>query len=67
MIQEIRWTRHIGPLSFQFLWRSRKSFLGRFGGGWNWELGFQYGGDTLIVNWLICSTRFTWEPKKESK
>lgn len=32
----------------------------RFGGGWNWKLGFQIGGKTLIVNLLVCYVRFDW-------
>jgi len=30
---------------------------GRFGGGWNWCLGFEIGGTTLVLNLLICSVR----------
>jgi hypothetical protein len=33
--------------------RSRHSFMGRFGGGWNWKLGFQAGGGTLIISLLV--------------
>jgi len=29
-------------------------FWGRFGGGWNWKLGFQMGGNTLLISLLIC-------------
>jgi hypothetical protein len=36
----------------------------RFGGGWNWVLGIQLGGRTMIVNLLICSIRF--DLKKET-
>lgn len=35
--------------------------MGRFGGGWNYKLGFQIGGRTLIVDWLFGSFRFVWE------
>lgn len=31
--------------------------LGRFGGGWNWKVGFQIGGRTLIISLLIGSIR----------
>lgn len=51
----------IGKLYMQFLWRSKKHFWGRFGGGWNWKLGFQIGGSTVIVNLLTFSLRFWWK------
>jgi len=38
--------------------RSKNSFMGRFGGGWNWKLGFQLGENTLIISLLICQIRF---------
>jgi len=31
---------------------------GRFGGGWNWVVGFQAGGHSLILNLLIFSITF---------
>jgi hypothetical protein len=37
--------------------RSKDNLWGRFGGGWNWELGFQAGGRTVIVNLLVASVR----------
>ncbi len=36
--------------------------FGRFGGGWNWVVGFQLGPSSLILNWLVGSTRFTYKP-----
>lgn len=36
--------------------RKKSSFMGRFGGGWNWELGFVLGHD-LIINLLVMSIR----------
>lgn len=43
------------PVSFS--WRSRKNPMGRFGGGWQWKLGFQAGGGTVIVSILVCELR----------
>jgi len=34
--------------------------LGRFGGGWNWCLGLEAGGRTLIINLLVFSIRVEW-------
>ena len=56
--------RRIGPLVVSGEQRRRKSLMGRFGGGWNWELGFQLGSTTLIVNLLVCMFRFSWDPKR---
>ena len=55
---EIRKQTQIGRLKMTFHWRSKKNPMGRFGGGWNWELGFQVGSRTTIVNLLVCSLRF---------
>jgi hypothetical protein len=54
----------IGRIEITFLWRSRKSILGRFGGGWNWNLGFQAGGNTLILNLLVFSIIFAFLRKE---
>lgn len=40
-----------------FEWRSSENLMGRFGGGWNWELGFQIGGNTVIFNLLVATLR----------
>jgi hypothetical protein len=48
----------IGSIEIKFTWRSGKNSMGRFGGGWNWEVGFQLGGSSLIVNLLFCSLWF---------
>lgn len=56
--KEIKKTVIIGRLRVTFHWQSKKSFWGRFGGGWNWILGFEASGSTLILNLLVCSLRF---------
>lgn len=42
----------------QFSIRSKNNFMGRFGGGWNWKLGFQIGGKTIIISLLIAELSF---------
>ncbi len=54
---------NFGRLAVCFSWRSRRSSMGRFGGGWNWNVGFQIGGTTLIVNMLVCSLRISLKDK----
>lgn len=46
-------------LTIEIEQRDCKSPAGRFGGGWNWELGFQLGGHDLIINLLVFSIRFS--------
>lgn len=31
--------------------------MGRFGGGWQYKLGMQWGGRTLIIDWIFGSIR----------
>lgn len=38
--------------------RKKNSWMGRFGGGWNWEFGLQVGGSDLIINLLVLSIKF---------
>lgn len=40
---------------------SKADLFGRFGGGWNWNLGFQAGGSTLIINLLTFYIRFDFK------
>ena len=58
---EIRRKWAVGRLEVTFSWRSKKNPMGRFGGGWNWQLGFEAGGSTIIVTLLVCSVRFHWK------
>lgn len=55
---EVRKNWQICGIAIQYQWRSKNNLWGRFGGGWNWKLGFQAGGSTLIVDLLVCSLRF---------
>lgn len=43
--------------------RRSNNAWGRFGAGWDWVLGFQAGGSTLIINLLVCSIRISKKPK----
>jgi hypothetical protein len=49
-----QFVRILGPIQIRFSYRSANSFMGRFGGGWNWKLGFQAGGSTVILSLLIA-------------
>lgn len=40
--------------------RSGNDLHGRFGGGWQWKLGFQAGGRSVIVNLLVANVRLTF-------
>ena len=56
----------IGRLKVRFEWKASRKYLGRFGGGWNWSLGFKAGGSTLILFLLIASLRFHLVPKGDA-
>lgn len=64
--REIRKRFNIGKLTFSFHWGDKKSMWGRFGGGWNWALGFEYSGSTLLLNILVCSLMI-YKDKTEAK
>lgn len=53
----------IGRFKINFCWRSRKSSMGRFGGGWNWHVGVQWSGTTAILFFLVCYLRISWSKK----
>jgi len=49
----------LGHFETTFHWRSAKNFWGRFGGGWNWCLGFELGDWTLGLNLLVFRLGFS--------
>ena len=49
-------TVHLFGLSIRFQWRSSKMFMGRFGGGWNWKVGAQWG-KTILFSLLVAELR----------
>lgn len=62
--------RTLGPFKFgQPRGRSKDQRMGRFGGGWQYVLGFQAGtftrkdGGTVILNYLVDSIRIEYRPK----
>lgn len=63
MVLERQYVFHIGRLRVKWEWRSKHCFWGRFGGGWNWKVGIQAGGSSMIVELLVCSLRFDVEEK----
>lgn len=60
-----RW--QLGRFRFRFEWRSSKNLWGRFGGGWNWKMGFQMGSSTIIFNLLVASFSITLENQRGEK
>ena len=58
-----RW--NLGRLEIKAEMRRTDGILGRFGGGWNWILGFQAGASTLILNLLVMSLTFYWRKQKD--
>lgn len=56
----------IRNLEITFTWNSKKNLWGRFGGGWNWKLGFMASGRTIIFSLLICDIRFYLKRRKSN-
>jgi len=56
---------HTLNVRFFFRWQPPSSFMGRFGGGWNWALGFAAGSHALEINLLVCALVISWKCKKE--
>lgn len=48
-------TARIGSIILEYEHRSPKCFWGRFGGGWNWELGIQAASGCIIFRLLTFS------------
>lgn len=49
--------------------RPKTAVMGRFGGGWQWNIGVQAGDlsrerGTVIVNLLTFSVRLKWGPRE---
>lgn len=53
--REIRKKCRLGRNEFEFHWSSKKNLWGRFGGGWNWNLGIQCGRTVVILELLVFS------------
>lgn len=51
-----RWKVHVR-------WRRGDGIMGRFGGGWQWELGVQVGGSTVLFNLVFLSVSICRLPK----
>ena len=51
-------------LNISFHARSSKNLWGRFGGGWQWALGFEASKSTLLLNCLVF-TIMIWREKKK--
>lgn len=52
--------RQVGRLRMKFEWRRVHKCWGRFGGGWNWKVGVQVGGRTILIELLVCSVSLSW-------
>lgn len=54
----VRWRR--GRWLVKLEWRSPWNFWGRFGGGWQWRVGVQAGGSTVVVHLLVVTALLSW-------
>jgi len=56
---EKEWKCSFGKYEVYYSRRSRNGIMGRFGGGWNWKLGFQASGKTLLLSLLVSELTIT--------
>lgn len=62
---EIRRELALGRLRVSYRRRPGTMLWGRFGGGWQWALGFRSGGSTLLLQLLVCEVTLSWTTKKK--
>jgi hypothetical protein len=55
----------IGKYKFAYERRDKSGVMGRFGGGWQYKLGIDIGGSTVILNLLVATLRIDHEKDKE--
>lgn len=63
----IDWKCELWRFGFRIYWRRKDGFMGRFGGGWNWKLGIQAGGSTVIFNLLVFDVSLMYQRKQFKK
>jgi hypothetical protein len=57
---------HVGRLTITYTHRRPGDFMGRFGGGWNWKLGFQTNNETIMLSLLTFSVSLS-RPSKTNQ
>lgn len=50
-------------LKINFDIHNNKGLMGRFGGGWNWKLGIQVGGRTIVLSLLVAELSISLKKK----
>lgn len=68
VVFERRWS--LGQWAFSVRMRRADGFMGRFGGGWDWKLGFQTStpsryGWTIILSLLVAEASASYQPKEK--
>lgn len=46
-------------------WRGTPG-MGRFGGGWNWCIGFRVGSKSVYIELLVGAISISWYPERKS-
>jgi hypothetical protein len=54
----------LGGWTVRYRRQAADGAMGRFGGGWNWALGFRLGGSTLLLDLLVVSVTIARAPKE---
>ena len=57
-----RW--YVWCFEIRIVWCRNDGIMGRFGEGWNWRLGFQAGGETIVFHLLVLTISLSWLKRK---
>lgn len=60
----IDWRWKLFGIKFHFTWRDASGIMGRFGGGWNWKVGVQWGKSDALFSLFVCELSVSWYKKK---
>ena len=60
-------TVRLGRVSVRLFMRRSDGIMGRFGGGWNWKIGIQWGKTTCIMSLLVMEVIVTRHRKEVPK
>ena len=64
---DVIWKRKIGRLEISYSHNDPKHFWGRFGAGWQWELGFAASRRCISLHLLVATLTFYLPAKEKAK
>ena len=65
LVGRIQKKARLGRLHLKFEWRSSSNLWGRFGGGWQWAVGFKASSRSIVIHLFICYVSLHLARKEE--